>query len=94
MERKEFKSGDIIKHFKREIIEDKTNRDYLYEYIGVGYHSETKEKLVVYKSLYSNRDTEFRHICCRPYNMFYSKVDNQKYPNIKQEYRFELYSVE
>ena len=29
MERKEFKSCDSIKHFKREIIEDKTNRDYM-----------------------------------------------------------------
>ena len=30
----------------------------------------------------------------RPYNMFLEKVDKEKYPNVKQEYRFELQNVE
>ena len=28
-------------------------------------------------------------ICARPYDMFMSKVDKYKYPDIIQEYRFE-----
>ena len=81
------KSGDIVKHFKNEIVDDKS--EYLYEIIGVGYNSETNEKYVVYKSLYSNDKIKIGHICCRPYKMFLSEVDHEKYPNIKQKYRFE-----
>lgn len=81
------KTGDIVRHFKNEIVDDKS--EYLYEIIGVGFNSETKEKYVVYKSLYSIKDIEIGHICCRPYDMFLSEVDHKKYPNIKQKYRFE-----
>ena len=28
-------------------------------------------------------------IWLRPYDMFMSKVDREKYPNVEQEYRFE-----
>lgn len=43
-----------------------------------------KEPLVIYKSLYDN------HIAYgRPINMFLSPVDKEKYPNVKQFYRFE-----
>ena len=82
------KTGDIVKHFKRETLENPCN-EYLYEILGVGLNSETKEKYVVYKSLYSNKDIDIGHICCRPYGMFLSEVDHTKYPNIKQKYRFE-----
>ena len=57
---------------------------YLYEIVGIAEHTETKEKLIVYKALY---DKEF--MCARPYDMFVSEVDREKYPDIKQKYRFE-----
>ena len=44
-----------------------------------------KDTLVIYKSLYDNHITYGR-----PLNMFMGKVDKEKYPDIKQEYRFEL----
>lgn len=52
-------------------------------------HSETKEKYVVYRALYGDTN-----LYIRPYNMFLSKVDKEKYPNIKQEYRFELQNID
>ena len=44
-----------------------------------------KDTLVIYKSLYDNHITYGR-----PLEMFIGKVDKEKYPDIKQEYRFEL----
>lgn len=88
----EFCDGCTVKHFKREtanIIENPTA--YLYEIITMdAYHSETNERLVIYKSLYKNDDIEKGHICARPYDMFMSEVDHGKYPDIKQKYRFEV----
>lgn len=55
-----------------------------------GTHSETKDKYVIYRGLYG--DTEKLYL--RPYNMFLEKVDKKKYPNVKQEYRFELQNIE
>lgn len=53
----------------------------IYTVIALAKDSETLNDLVVYK-----HDDK---VWVRPYDMFISKVDKEKYPNIKQEYRFE-----
>lgn len=56
-----------------------------YKVLLIATDSETNKEVVVYEALYG------RHlIWTRPYDMFISKVDHEKYPDIKQEYRFEL----
>ena len=69
----------VYKHFKGDL--------YLVE--DIVYHSETKEKMVLYKALYGSC---MRYV--RPYDMFASKVDKLKYPEVEQEYRFELQEIE
>ena len=69
--------GDFISIFKNK----------LYQVKCVAYHSETKEKMVVYQAMYG----EYA-VYVRPYDMFMSEVDKEKYPDIKQEYRFEKYT--
>ena len=71
----EVKIKGVYKHFKGDY--------YLVEDIAT--HSETGEKLVIYRSLYG--DTS---LWVRPYDMFVEKVDK---PNIEQEYRFELQDI-
>ncbi len=74
MER-EIKIHGIYKHFKGDY--------YIVEDIAI--HSETKEKYIVYRGLYGKEE-----LYIRPYDMFLSEVDHEKYPNVKQKYRFEL----
>lgn len=74
----ELKINAVYKHFKG---------DY-YIVLGVGIYSETNEKCVIYRALYGNND-----LYIRPYDMFISKVDKDKYPNVTQEYRFELQNI-
>lgn len=50
-----FKAGDIVKHFKREFLKGEyveLSSKYLYKIIGFAEHTETKEKVVVYQALY------------------------------------------
>lgn len=75
----ELKIKGIYRHFKGDyyFIED------------VAIHSETREKYVVYRPLYG--DTKELYI--RPYEMFLSEVDREKYPNVKQQYRFQFQEI-
>lgn len=81
----EFQKGDIVRHFKRELIEGEKGNMYLYRIVGVAHHSETGELLMVYEALYGEKG-----MCARPLSMFLSEVDHEKYPMVKQKYRFEL----
>ncbi|MDD3222554.1 MAG: DUF1653 domain-containing protein [Clostridia bacterium] len=78
------KPGDIVQHFKRQWVKDKSSSEYLYEILAFARHTETDEILVVYKALYGEMG-----IWARPYEMFMGKVDGEKYPDSEQEYRFE-----
>ena len=87
-----FSYGDIVQHFKRETIKGEKGSKYLYMVIGTAQHSETGEKLIIYKPLYGPPAClEGADYVVRPLDMFMSDVDHEKYPNIKQKKRFELY---
>ena len=93
MERK-FNKGDIVKHFKRETMTDERLKEepnlYLYEIIGTAKHTESEEELMIYKPLYKTEFINDTNFAARPLDMFMSEVDHEKYPKIKQKYRFEL----
>lgn len=74
MEREMPKAGEVWRHFKG-------NR---YLIITAARHTETREMYVVYKALYGTHE-----IYLRPLDMFMSEVDREKYPDVKQKYRFE-----
>lgn len=73
-ELREVKAGQMYKHFKGTI----------HKVICIAKHSETGEDMVVYTHEDNNE------IWARPIDMFLSEVDHEKYPDVKQKYRFEL----
>ena len=75
---RELKIHGIYKHFKGDY--------YLVE--DVAMHSETKEEYVVYRRLYEDGG-----LWIRQKEMFLSEVDHEKYPDVKQKYRFELQDI-
>lgn len=81
-----FGVGDIVKHFKRELVSESEKREnkYLYRIIEIAEHTETGDLLVIYQALYAPFKTY-----ARPALMFCGYVDKRKYPSIKQTYRFE-----
>ncbi len=68
----------VYRHFKGDC--------YLVE--DVARHSETGEEYVVYRKLYGDGS-----LWIRPKAMFLEPVDREKYPDCKQEYRFELLDI-
>ena len=57
-------------------------------------HSETGEDLVVYYCMDNEGKTNHKDgIYARPLEMFLSEVDHDKYPDVKQKYRFELQEI-
>ena len=73
------RNGDIVRHFKGNY----------YRIEGIAKHSETEELMVVYRQLYAPYK-----LWVRPLEMFNSLVDKNKYPDVKQTYRFELQNIE
>ena len=67
-------NGQRYNHFKGHFI----------TVLEIAKHTETGEMMVVY--LHEGTNV----VWARPYEMFISKVDKEKYPDVEQEYRFQL----
>ena len=83
-----FKAGDVVRHFKRELLSPEElsaqPEMYLYDILGLAEHTESGEMLMIYRPRYGEKK-----LYARPLEMFLSEVDREKYPQVKQHYRFE-----
>ena len=71
--------GKVYRHFKGNY----------YFVDNVGFDSDTKERMVIYKPLYEREDG--RYIWVRPESMFLSEIPLDRPDNVtKQTHRFEL----
>ena len=71
----------------RKVIIGKTYRHFkgnLYKVIDIVKDSESDGEIVIYEAQYGDHTR-----WARPYDMFISKVDKDKYPEVKQTYRFQ-----
>ena len=82
-----FTPGCRVQHFKRETLDAAVLTEepmlYLYEIVGIAEDTETGTELMIYKALYGTKK-----MYARPLAMFLSPVDREKYPDIRQKYRF------
>lgn len=73
--------GRKYRHFK----------GFIAKVIKIAIHTETGETLVVYECAGTGSGSDHKNgIYARPLEMFLSEVDHEKYPDVKQKYRFEL----
>ncbi len=78
--KRELKIGKYT-HFK--------GKDKLYQVIGEAVHSETGERLVIYKALYDSKEFSYGQLFARPKEMFLEEVPPEKENPTGQKYRFE-----
>lgn len=81
---REIKIGSVYKHFKNKyyVVLDIVN--------DCGSNNEAEyRKVVIYKALYGEYLT-----WARPYEMFASEVDHEKYPEVQQKYRFDEVDID
>lgn len=73
--------GGLYRHFK----------GFISKVITIAAHTETGEQLVIYECKGTESSGNHKDgIYARPLEMFLSEVDHEKYPEVKQQYRFEL----
>jgi hypothetical protein len=82
-----------VKHFKHN--PEKHPTEYLYEVLDIGKNTETDEIMVIYKSL-KNPSYIKNEIWVRPIDIFCSMIDQGKYPDEyeKYKYRFNIVSFD
>lgn len=65
----------------------------IYRLLHVGKHTETGDVVCVYECRVPGESTncisKTGDIWVRPYDMFFSEVDHEKYPDVEQKYRME-----
>lgn len=71
--RLEPKPYEVFTHFKGK----------QYQVLLLAVHAQTEEKYVVYQAMYDDH-----RIYVREYDEFMSEVDRERYPDVKQKYRF------